>query len=268
MKNRKLFFIVLILFLILPEANLSFGQRGHHVVEKKLIERFKMAEPKFQKAKEFFIEGKYTKSERELRKCLEIMPEHANAHFLLSQINYKNGNFAQALADMEKAKANFDLISQLYNFTHEERLEHLREQKMNQETHLVTLQQQLGQVRTNEDKQKIQTSISLTKSLISQINTHLNEPVPPALQISAEYFYFHGNILFKLKKNQEAFDQYKEAVKIDPQHTNAYNNLINLFLMAKNYQGALYYVNQAEGNGVEVNPKLKDAVLKALEKKE
>jgi len=238
------------------------------MVEKKLIERFKLAEPKFQKGKGFYIKGKYTKSERELKKCLEIMPEHANAHFLLSQINYKNGHFEQALADMEKAKTNFDLISQLYNFTHEERLEHLREQKMNQESHLLALQQQLGQAMTDEDKQKIQRAISKTNSIISQINTNLNEPIPPALQMPAEYFYIHGNILFKLKKHQETLDQYKEAVKIDPQHTNACNNLINLFLMAKDYQDALYYVNQAEGNGVEVNPKLKDAVLKALEKKE
>jgi CRISPR/Cas system-associated exonuclease Cas4 (RecB family) len=36
--------------------------------------------------------------------------------------------------------------------------------------------------------------------------------------------------------------------------------------MAKDYEGALKYIEMAEGNGVEVNPKLKEAVLKAAQK--
>ena len=36
--------------------------------------------------------------------------------------------------------------------------------------------------------------------------------------------------------------------------------------MAKSYDEALKLVNQAEANGVELNPKLKEAVLKAAGK--
>jgi len=83
-------------------------------------------------------------------------------------------------------------------------------------------------------------------------------------QIPAEYFYIHGNILFKLKRNQEAHDQYIEAIKIDPQHGKAYNNLANLCYMVKKYKKSLHYLNLAEENGVQINSQLKRASIKAL----
>jgi len=79
-------------------------------------------------------------------------------------------------------------------------------------------------------------------------------------------YYIHGNILFKLQKFEQARDQYLEAIKTDPRHPGAYNNLINMCYMAKSYEAALKFLNQAEANGVQLNPKLKEAVLKAAGK--
>jgi len=266
MKKRISVLWIFFVIMVLLATPLSFGQRDFHMVEKKLVEKFKMADAKFQKGKDLFVKEKYAKAETELKKCLEIMPEHAEAYFFLSQIDYKKGNLEQALANIEKAKNNYEFIGQLYNFTHQERLEALRDEQMRLENELPQLQDALARTTREEEKQKIQISINQIKNSISQISARLNEPIPPALQIPAEYYYFHGNILFKLKNFQEAHVQYKEAVKTNPRHENAYNNLINLFFMIKNYEGALYWVNQAESNGVEVNPELKKAVLKGLNK--
>jgi pentatricopeptide repeat protein len=266
MKRKKGPFIVLFLFFILLCANLSFGQKGFLMTERKVVEKYRLADAKFQKGKGYFIKGKDDKAEKEFRACLEIMPGHADALFFLSQIDYKKGDFNQALADIEKAKENYQHIGEFFTFTHQQRLETLRDEKMKMENEILTLQGQLAMAKTEEDKQKIQASINNVRALMMTIDTRLNEPLPDVLKTPADYYYFHGNILFKLNKFQEANDQYLEAIRIEPTHASAYNNLINLYFMGKNYEIALQFINQAEANGVKLNQKLKEAVLKAAGK--
>ena len=74
------------------------------------------------------------------------------------------------------------------------------------------------------------------------------------------------NMLFKMKRFQDAYGQYLEALEADATHIGAYNNLVNMHYMTKDYEGALKFIEAAERNGVEVNPKLKEAVLKATKK--
>lgn len=264
MKNRTSLLLTFSFVFLLLAADWGFGQRDFHMTERKLVDKFKMADAKFQKGKGLFIKEKYEKAEAELRACLEVMPEHADALFFLSQIDYKKGDFEQALADIEKAKSNYELIGQLYTFTHQERLEALRDEKFRLETTLSDLQNELNRARTDEERQKIQSSIMQVKNSISPINSRLNEPVPPVLKIPADYHYFHGNFLFKLKRFDEALDQYLEAIHTEPRHASAYNNLVNLYYMSRNYESALKFIDQAEAAGVKLNPELKKAVLKAL----
>jgi len=266
MKSRWVFLLTLVLFCSLLMADWSFGQRDFHMAERKLVDKFKMADAKFQKGKKLFFKEKYERAEKELRVCLEIMPKHADAFFLLSQIDYKRGDFEQALAGIEKAKSNYEFIGQLYTFTHQERLESLRDEKFKLENEVITLQNEISRITGEEERQKVQLSIDRIKNNISIIDSRLNEPIPPVLEIPADYYYFHGNVCFKLKKFEEAGDQYLKAINIEPQHVSAYNNLISLYYMAKNYEQALKYIHQAEASGVKLNPELKKAVLKALGK--
>jgi tetratricopeptide (TPR) repeat protein len=266
MKNRMLLLLTIAFSFLLLAADWSFGQRDFHMTERKIVDKFKMADAKFQKGKGLFVKEKYEKAEMELRACLEVMPEHADALFFLSQIDYKKGDFEQALADIEKAKSNYEFIGQLYTFTHQERIEALRDERSKLEDTLFALQDTLNRARTDEERQKIQASIMEVRNSISPIDSRLNEPLPPVLKIPAEYYYFHGNIFFKLKKFEEAHNQYLEAIKIEPKHASAYNNLINLYYMTKNYEQALKLIDQGEANGVKLKPELKKAVLKALGK--
>lgn len=266
MKSKKRFSVLLCSVFILIAANFSFGQRGFGMAEKKLVEKFKRSDARFQKGKENFFKEKYDKAEKELKTCLELMPEHADAYFFLAQIDYKKGEFNQALTDIEKAESNYEFIGQFYAYTHELRLEQLRDDKSRLENELANYRDQLARATTDEGREKIQALINSTQNQLSIVNMRLNEPLPDVLIIPADYYYIHGNILFKLQKFEEAHGQYLEAIKIEPRHPSAYNNLINLCYMAKDYEGALKFVNRAEANGVQLNPKLKEAVLKAVGK--
>jgi pentatricopeptide repeat protein len=98
------------------------------------------------------------------------------------------------------------------------------------------------------------------------LDHRLSRPVATEEKVPADYHYIHGNILFKLKEFQQAHDQYLQAVTVDPKHKDAYNNLINIYLMSKQYQKGLDYLKLAEENDVKVNEKLKEALLKAAGK--
>jgi tetratricopeptide (TPR) repeat protein len=83
------------------------------------------------------------------------------------------------------------------------------------------------------------------------------------LKLYADYLYLHGNILFKNEQYEKAHRQYLEAIRQNPLHARAYNNLINLHYLLKNYTLALDYLDQAEAAGVTINTPLKIEILKA-----
>ena len=77
------------------------------------------------------------------------------------------------------------------------------------------------------------------------------------MEIPAGYRYIHGNILFLKKDLQGAVNQYLETIRLQPAHEFAYNNLANIYFMAKQYDKALEFLRKAEANGVKVNQTFK-----------
>jgi len=255
-----LFFILILLFTSI------FSQQDYTRIEKNLFQRFVIANKFFEKGKKYFLKKKLNKAERELEKCIQKMPEHADAYFFLSQISYQKGDYPIALDYMLKAKKNFKFLAKLKVNAQQQYIIQLQEIKRNLEERLLLLKEQLGKTSNPEEKSSLEAEIGKVEGEIGTINNRLNRPLPEIEQIPADYFYFHGNILFKLKKYQEAHDQYIKTIELDPKHAYAYNNLALLYYMAKNYQRALDYLNQAEVNGVKVNQKLKKTILDALKK--
>jgi len=264
--EKKQILISLIVFILLLGPNFSFGQKHFYMKEKQMYEKFKMANKIFLKGKGYFIKGNYKKSEKELKKCIETMPEHVEAHFYLSHVLYKKEDFQKALEHIEKAKANFEFMADLYAYAYQQRILQLREQVDTIDSQISEFEEKLSKATEADQKREVEAQIGSLESKKGTIRSRLTEPVPPLDSIPADYFYFHGNILFKLNQYQEAFKEYLEAIKINPQHGNAYNNLANLYFMGKEYQKALDCLNQAEANGAEINPKLKKAILEALGK--
>lgn len=263
---EKQIFISLIVFILLLGPNFSFGQKHFFMKEKQMYEKFKMANKIFLKGKEYFLKENYKKSEKELKKCIEAMPEHVEAHFYLSQVLYKKEDFQKALEHIEKAKTNYKLMADLFDYAHQERIFQLREQVDIIDSNISILQDKRSKTTNPDTIRTLDAEITSLEQQIGIVRSKLTDFVPPSESIPSDYFYFHGNILFRLIKYQEAFREYLEAIKINPQHGNAYNNLANLYHMGKEYQKALDCLNQAEANGAEINPKLKKAILKALGK--
>ena len=246
-------------------ALFCFGQKDYTREEKLLFQRFKIANKYFEDGKKYFLKEEYKKAEKELEKCLEKMPEHSGACFILSQISDKKGNLDQALEQIEKAKENFAKMAKIKTNFEQLYILELQEQKMEKEEKLRELKASVSSVIPDR-RSRVAAAIGEMEADIGAINSQLTKPIPTEEEMPADYFYLHGNIFFKLRKFEQAYAQYQEAIRINPKFGDAYNNLANLYYMSKQYQKALECLNQAETSGAEVNQALKKAVLEALGK--
>jgi tetratricopeptide (TPR) repeat protein len=253
---------------------LGFGQENLAREETELFKKYKSLNKNYEKGKMYFAREDYKKAKKEFEKILGKLPEHADAHFFLSQILYREGSLEEALSHMEKAKANYEFSAKMKIKMAQVSKQKLEEKKQDLEDYLETLEERIVSLPQSSEvgeevedrKKRLLSKIDEIKKQIKNIDTQLTMPIPSEEEIPAEYCYINGNIYFKMKKFQEAHDQYQEAVKIDPTHGDSYNNLAALYFQVKQYQKALNYLNQAEENGAEVNPEFKKAVLKAIEK--
>jgi tetratricopeptide (TPR) repeat protein len=265
-ENRALYLVVLISLL---GYALVLSQEDYTREEHLLLQRFKIANSIFEKGKGHFFKGNYKKAERELKKCLEKMPEHPDAYFFLSRLSYSQGDFDNSLSYIEMAKENYKYIIKLKVDREQLYIIRLQDRKREVQETLENLKERLSRTTDRREQSQVQAEIGRLSGLLSDIESRLSRPLPTVQkeeEIPADYYYFHGNIFFKMKRYQEASDQYQKTIKLDPQHGNAYNNLANLYYMAGEHQKALEYLNLAEAKGVNINPELKKAVLKALKK--
>jgi tetratricopeptide (TPR) repeat protein len=268
-RQLRLFLIVFI-FAFLFGTHFGFSQKRFMLDQNEAL-KFKLAKQLYQKGQQLFLKGKFKKAEEALKDCLEKFPKYSDADYYMSQICYKKEDFPQALQHIKKAKKNYKFMADLGVSTQLEYMDSLRKQKQDLEEDLRNMKQQLADgnfkggafssVRT-----ELQGKIASAEKSLIQIEERLKNPIPTEAQMSADYYYVHGNILFKLKKYKESLDQYLQAVRVNPNHGNAYNNIANLNFMARQYQRALYYLEKAEICGIKVNPKFREAIYKAMGK--
>ena len=267
MRDKKKYHnIILIVAILLLSFNFSLAQKYSYKEEQEFFKKFKFANTYFEEGKNHFLNGNYKKAEKEFKKCVKKMPEYADAYFFLSQIYYKKGNFQQALKYMENAKANFKFMVKIRTDAQRDYILQLQELKENYEHKVSSLRDELAVAKSGCQIAGLQTEIEQIKEKIDTIDAELKKLVPKSVQVPADYFYFHGNIFFKLKNYQEACDQYLKGIKVNPKHSNAYNNLALIYYMTEQYQKAMNYLAQAEANGAQINPELKKAIFKALRK--
>jgi tetratricopeptide (TPR) repeat protein len=238
-KSKQMLAVLSLIFLLFFLCGSTFAQEDFTREEYKLFQKYQAANKRFEKGKKEFGKGKLDKAEKEFTESLNIMPQHADSHFMLSQIAYRKGDLELARTRMESAKENYSFIVKM---------------KMNME-----------QVRINKMREARDTG-TYDERGTQALDHRLSTPVATTDEVPADYHYIHGNILFKLREFQQAHDMYVQAVTVDPKHKDAYNNLINIYLMSKQYQKGMDYLKIAEGNDVKINKKLKEALLKAAGK--
>ena len=271
-KGRYIFVSMLIVTLFF--GMFSFGQEGLAGEETELFKRYKSLNKNYEKGKMYFAREDYKKAKKEFEKILKKLPEHADALFFMSQVFYKEGNLDEALKYVQNAKENYEFTAKMKIEMAKVSREKLEDKKLKLEDNLAELEEQIVSLphssevgEEGEDRKKrLETRIDETKNQIESIDAQLALPLPSMDEIPAEYCYINGNIYFRMKKFQEAHDQYQEAIRLDPTHGDSYNNLAALYFQVKQYQKAMDYLDQAEANGAKVNPEFKKAVLKALGK--
>ncbi len=246
-------------------SHFGFSQE-RFLMDQNTFEQFKKAKRLYDKGYHFFSKKKYSKAMKPLTDCVGIFPQYSEAYFLLAQMSYENKEYPAALDYIEKARDNYKFMADMRVATQLEYLDTLREQQRKLQENLSAWRDRLKSAGTAVDRREIESEIGKIEGELSQIQNRLSDPLPRVGEIPAAYYYVHGNILFKMKRYQDAHQQYLETVKVDPTHGNAYINLANLYYMIKKYERALFYLNKAEENGARVNPKFKEAVLKGLGK--
>lgn len=237
------------------------AQKDFNQSEKETVEKYKRARTHFLKGGEHLKKEKMDKARKEAETALEIFPEYAEAHLLMAQLEYQEGRYENALKEVATAKTDFLAFGKLYSYSYQEYLDRLRQQRDQKQEVINSMGAGLAQAKSNAERLRIESQISRAKQDMTTIDMRLNNPIPSTLDLPAEYHYIQGNILFKLKRYDEALALYQAAVQADPRHANAYNNLIMIVFARNDIAGALKYLEQAEANGVTVNEKLKKDLL-------
>lgn len=238
------------LFLTLPPA--LAAQKGFNQSEKAAIEKFKRAQVHYNKGVEYLKKGGLELAQREAKACMDIFPDFADSHILQAMIEYQRGGYAPALEEVQKAKAGFAAVKGFYESSYQDYFTRLREQRDQLAERLADLVSSgSSQILVNEASNRLKV-----------IDIQLRDWKPTVdFELPAEYHFVHGNILFKLQRPAEAEAMYLAAIRADPRHANAWNNLISIHFAANDVAAAAKYVQQAEANGVALNEKLKQAVL-------
>ena len=245
-------------------AALAFSlaaQKDFNQKERETVEKYKRAKVHFLKSAEHLKKGKMEKARKEADVCLEIFPGYADAHLLVAQLQYQQGQYEAALKKIETAKSAFDTFNKFYAFSYQEYLTRLREERDRRDSQISELGQMMESAPSADEKRRLQDQIDKAKQNLTTLDNRLRDPIPDTLDLPAEYHFIHGNILFKMKRFDQAQGFYLAAVQADPGHANAYNNLINIFFAKGDMAQALKYLKQAEDNGVKVIGGLKKAVL-------
>lgn len=245
------------LLLALPLA----AQKNFNQEERETMEKYKRAKIHFLKGVEYLSKGKLEKVQKEVDASLDIFPGYSDAHLLLAQLLYQQGQYENALQEIENAKSGFSAIKKFYFDSYQNYIDNLRMERDKKDTQIQELTQEMSSAQNPTLKQQLQDQINELKTIMNTLDNRLREWIPKAIDIPAEYHYIHGNILFKMKRYAEAMGFYEAAVQADPNHANAYNNLISILFSQGDMVRAMKYVEQAEANGVTVNEKLKKAVL-------
>jgi tetratricopeptide (TPR) repeat protein len=238
--------------------------------EGRLVERFKRANPLFLDGNAQLNKGNLEKAEKKFLEALEIMPEHADAACNLAQLELKRRNFPKALEWIALAKTNYPLVANFQALSHGRNQDSLRLQLRQLEEQRVRVQGELAGLASDanqEQRTALENTLQSTVQAMQQLEAQMKAPASSTTDVPADYFFIHGNIFFQQGNFEEASSQYREAIRLEPLHGNAYNNLALVSYSRGRYDEALVCLRSAEAAGIRVNPDFKKAVESKLSRR-
>ena len=208
------------------------------------------------------FEGGDTKGASEsFKKCIEKMPQHAYAHYYLANFYYIGQDFSSSLNHMERALANIDFMQELSAFGDERKSSKFDSLR-------GSLEEMWNSTNSCRDSRAIEMAYDQVDKEESDMELAARRRQKAIILMKAHYLYFCGNILFSLERYNDALQRYQEAIRLNPSHADAYNNIIAILYLAKEYSKALDFWEEAENQGLdeELNLRLKASLYEALDK--
>lgn len=230
-----------------------------------LLEKYKALAPVIEKAKTCFLKGDQAQCEKQLMECLGKLPEHHEAHFILSQLLYKRGAFEMALDHILAAESGYVRFDAMMRKLQEEQLKRTMEKKDQMEEVVEQLNKDneaakdRGSCRSGFYQSRYQQGVHELEQAEKDAKENMGIA---SLLVPAEYHYVHGNYLFRLRRYPEAETEYRAAIQTDSRCAPAYINLINLYYIQKQIAEAKSVLERAEANQVAVPAELKKAIVR------
>ena len=257
---RKIHLIIIIACGISVLGAVAAAAAGTEVPEETAISmllKYKAQEKTLARAEKLFKKHQAAAAEASLAPCLEAVPEHYRAHYLLALLAGERGDYPAAIGHMERAEAEMGRLGDLCRAWQDE---HAKEETSEREL-------------VSGDATKASTIQSLCRAAHSKVDTGAMDeeagvaPVsgpapldPRRFAVPAAWHFAHGNFLFKSRRWSEAAARYRLAVERDPRLAAAWNNLLSALLLAGQTAEARAALESADQAKVELNPGLRREV--------
>jgi tetratricopeptide (TPR) repeat protein len=233
----------------------SFQQVHAQEASAVVFQRYQAVEPTVDKAAKEVQDHHFDEAKKLLEPVLKQVPDHARAHLLLAMMAYESRDFTGALGHIETSERSLNDLNQRYT-----RL--LADMKTKDEAEARDTQTLLDNIKGGDfdgATDIVSSNQFRLNSLEAKKGGIYSHGTPFA--IPSTYSFLHGNCLYRLGRASEAAAQYQLAVHSDPTNARAWNNLINIYREAKDFDQARKTLAKAEAAGVVIQPKLKQSVL-------
>jgi len=257
-RNAKICLVCGILFMCV--FSLSPQNKKEDFFEESM-KLFESSNPHYLEGVEKFTNGDMKGASESFGKCIETMPQHAYAHYYLANFYYIGQDFSNSLAHIEKALANIDFMQELSALADERKSWKFASLR-------GSLEEMWNSTNSCRDSRAIELAYDQLDKEESDMELATRKRQKAMLRMKAHYVYFCGNILLNLQWYNDALQHYQEAIRLNPRHADAYNNIIAILYMAKEYSKALLFWERAEDQGLDeqLNLKLKASLYEALDK--
>jgi tetratricopeptide (TPR) repeat protein len=222
-----------------------------------IFQRYRGLDNRMDEATRAVAARQFPEARRLLEACLKGIPDHYEAHFLLARMAYDGRDFAKALAHVEQAEHSLAELDRRYR---KEMAELVAQDAAEEQA----TQDSLSELNSRGvDPTGCSANLYLVKnSHIAYLELkkgHLFERQNP-FDIPADFHFLHGNCLYRLGRLTEALGQYRQTVKQDPAHANAWTNLIAMLLETHDLPQARAELARAEAAHITLRPDLRKAV--------
>lgn len=251
--------------LLLAAGTIVPGVRAQESKDLALMSAYSTLAPNIEKARTAIRKDLLDKGQTEILFCLERLPEHQEAHFLMSQILYKKGDYGGALEHVRAAEEGYLRMAKAVANLEQQKLKNKSEamDALSEELEDISAADAAVKSRGSCTPDRFAQALQESKEeMIKEQEARAKaDPARELGPVPAPYRYLHGNVLFMLKRTAEAEEEYRQAIRKDPDFGETYNNLINLLYAGGRIDEARAVLAQAEAHKAKVHPELKKAVL-------